>query len=133
MALGVLLCFTLSAWAENWVRVPDPQEQAQTSKSREGARIHRKGASSEQRPYADVRVIMYRTAWCPYCNKAHDYLSSLGVTLIEYDIERNKAKAEEMHSKGGKGVPLIDVEGIVIKGYSAGAIKDAVERRRNGG
>lgn len=76
---------------------------------------------------------MYKTEWCPYCKKAREYISSLGVTLVEYDIEQDKSKAEEMHSKGGNGVPLIDVEGIVIKGFSAAAIKAAVEKKRAGG
>ncbi len=36
-----------------------------------------------------------------------------------------------MKQKGGRGgVPFIDVEGIAIKGYSAEAIKAAVEKRR---
>jgi glutaredoxin len=133
MALGLILLFTLPAWAENWVRVPDPKEQASPGRSRQGAPTDRQGANTKQRAYTDIRVTMYRTEWCTYCNKANEYLNSLGVTLIEYDIERDSAKAEEMHNKGGKGVPLIDVEGIVIKGYSVRAIKDAVEKKRNGG
>jgi len=88
--------------------------------------------SKQQRPYADIKVGLYKTEWCPYCKKAREYISSLGVTLVEYDVEQDKTKAEEMHSKGGNGVPLIDVEGIIIRGFSAGAIKAAVEKKRNG-
>ena len=88
-------------------------------------------SNRDQRSYRDIKVIMYRTDWCPYCKKATEYLNSLGVTLTEYDIEQDASKAEEMHQKGGTGVPLIDVEGILIKGYSADAIKTAVEKRRS--
>ncbi len=85
------------------------------------------------RPYAGIGVIMYMTAWCPYCDKARTYLRSLNVQLTEYNIEKDKSKKEEMLSKSGgsKGVPLIDIEGIVIKGYNPDAIRAAVERRRN--
>jgi len=83
------------------------------------------------RAYQDIKVVMYVTDWCGYCRKAREYLRSLGVNLVEYDIEKNAAKREEMRKLGGRGVPLIDVEGILIKGYSQQAIKDAVERRKN--
>jgi hypothetical protein len=53
--------------------------------------------------------------------------------LVEYDIEKNPSNEKEMLSKsrGAKGVPLIDVEGIIIHGYNPNAIKDAVEKRRS--
>jgi glutaredoxin len=76
---------------------------------------------------------MYITSWCGYCRKAREYLQSLRVNLVEYDVEKDPSKGKEMLSKSGgsKGVPLIDVEGIIIRGYSQSAIKDAVEKRRS--
>jgi glutaredoxin len=87
----------------------------------------------ERRPYRDIHVIMYMTSWCPYCSKARKYLHSLGVNLIEYDIEKDRRRGEEMLSKSGgsRGVPLIDIEGIIIRGYNSDAIKKAIEIRRN--
>jgi glutaredoxin len=87
----------------------------------------------EKRPYRDIHVIMYMTSWCPYCVKAREYLRSLDVNLIEYNIERDKSKREEMLSKSGgsSGVPLIDVEGIIIRGYNPSAFRAAIERRRS--
>ena len=87
----------------------------------------------EKRPYRDIHVIMYMTSWCPYCVKAREYLRSLDVNLIENNIERDKSKREEMLSKSGgsSGVPLIDVEGIIIRGYNPSAFRAAIERRRS--
>jgi len=87
----------------------------------------------EKRAYGNIHVIMYVTSWCPYCVKARNYLRSLDVNLIEYDIERDKSKREEMLSKSGSstGVPLIDIEGIIIRGYNPDALKGAIEKRRN--
>jgi hypothetical protein len=34
-------------------------------------------------------------------------------------------------SGGSKGVPLIDIEGIIIRGYNQKALKDALEKRRS--
>jgi glutaredoxin len=89
--------------------------------------------TEEKRPYTDIQVIMYMTSWCGYCRKAREYLRSLNVDLVEYDIEKKPSAEKEMLSKsrGVKGVPLIDVEGIIIHGYNPGAIKNAVEKRRS--
>ena len=93
----------------------------------------RDGITAGKRPYDSIKVTMYVTSWCGYCRKAREYLQSLRVDLVEYDVEKNPSRAKEMVSKSGgsRGVPLIDVEGIIIRGYSPGAIKDAVEKRRN--
>jgi len=89
--------------------------------------------TDEGRSYRDINVIMYMTAWCPYCTKAREYIRSLGVNLIEYNVETDRGKEKEMLQKSGgsKGVPLIDVEGIILRGYSPSAIKAAIERKRN--
>ena len=74
---------------------------------------------------------MYMTSWCPYCEKARKYINSLGVRLTEYDIDKDKRKNDEMLGKSGhRGVPVIDVEGIVIKGFTPDGIKQAVETKR---
>ncbi len=104
-------------------------------KAKENINLPRSKSESfrEKRSYSDVNVIMYMTSWCPYCDKARAYLRSLDVNLIEYNIERDKSKREEMLSKSGgsTGVPLIDVEGIIIRGYNPDALKAAIERRRS--
>jgi len=86
----------------------------------------------ERRPYRDIHVIMYMTSWCPYCSKARNDLRSLDVNLIEYDIEKDRSKREEMLSKssGSRGVPVIDIEGIIVRGYNSDAIRGAIEERR---
>ena len=89
--------------------------------------------SKEKREYRDVEVILYMTEWCPYCRKARAYLKSLGVNLIEYDVEKDKSKNQEklLKSGGKRGVPVMDVEGIIVYGFSPDQIKNAVEERRN--
>ena len=103
------------------------QEIKENSNKSESASV------KDNRPYSDVGVIMYMTSWCGYCRKAREYINSLGVRLIEYDVDNDKSKNSEMLSKSGgsKGVPLIDVEGVIIRGYVPDAIKAAVEKRRN--
>lgn len=57
------------------------------------------------------------------------------MNLVEYDIEKEKSKRDEMlvKSGGSRGVPLIDIEGIIIRGFGRNAIKDGIEKRRSVG
>jgi len=86
-----------------------------------------------KRAYQDITVIIYTAEWCGYSRKAREYLNSLGVNLIEHDVERDKSKNEERQQKAGQGsgVPVIDVEGIVLKGFNPDNIKAAIEKRRS--
>ena len=121
---------------------PPPGADAETGKFKEESTEKPKTKASvprlksesiqEQRPYGDIHTVMYMTSWCPYCSKARKYLRSMDVNLIEYDIEKDRSKREEMLSKSGgsRGVPLIDIEGIIIRGFNTDAIRAAIEERR---
>lgn len=97
------------------------------------AGVFTKPLAAQTKSYGDIDVIMYSTTWCPQCKKARECLDSLGVSLIEYDVDADKAKKMEMLGKSGgsNGVPLIDVEGIIIRGNNQIAIKKAVEKKRS--
>jgi mycoredoxin len=84
------------------------------------------------RDIRDIQVTMYVTSWCPYCNKARDYLNSQGVNFREYDIERDASAAQEMRTKtgGSRGVPVIDIEGTILRGFSPQAITNAINQKR---
>ena len=90
-------------------------------------------SSGNKRAYNNILVLMYMTDWCGYCKAARQYLNTLGVRLVEYNIERDAGKKEEMKKKSGgsTGVPLIDVEGIIIHGYDAVGIERALEEKRS--
>lgn len=108
-----------------------PQEPSDHARPSGGDR-DKKPASERQ--VSDVRVIVYMTDWCSYCNKAREYLRSIGANFIEHNIETDKSKKTEMLKKSGgsRGIPLIDVEGIIVRGFSPGAIQSAIDSRRKG-
>lgn len=87
---------------------------------------------NEKRAYSDINVIIYTTSWCGYCRKAIEYLRSLGVNYTEYNVGKDKAKKKEQLEKSGGhgGVPLLDIEGIIVRGYNPQAIKTALDKRR---
>jgi hypothetical protein len=54
------------------------------------------------------------------------------VSLIEYDVENDGERVAQMKrlSGGSTMVPLIDIEGIIIRGYVPEEMKYAVEKRK---
>ena len=66
-----------------------------------------------------VKVIMYATAYCPYCIMAERLLRARGVTEIEkirVDLEPAK-RAEMMEKTGRRTVPQIYIGDTHVGGY----------------
>lgn len=88
-------------------------------------------AAEPKRSYGSIDVILYSTSWCTSCARAREFLQSKGVSLVEYDIEKDAEKHREMLSKSGiRRIPVIDIEGIIVRGYSEAAIRNAIEKKR---
>ena len=66
----------------------------------------------------DGKVILYSTSWCGYCAKARRLLRDNGIAYHEYDIEKSREGYDQYESLGGRGVPLLLINGEVIKGYN---------------
>ena len=68
-------------------------------------------------------VIIYSTSHCPYCIKLKDFLKQNNIKYVEYNVEEDKDKANEMVEKSGQmGVPVIDIDGTVIVGFDKQAV-----------
>lgn len=66
-----------------------------------------------------MKVIIYTTPVCPYCDMAKQYLKQKGVQFESIDVAADKAKALEMIKKSGQmGVPVIDIDGIIVVGFN---------------
>lgn len=53
-------------------------------------------------------IIVYRTAWCPYCSSAHALLAAKGVPFEEIDVDaRPEQRAEMIRRSGRRTVPQI--------------------------
>lgn len=64
-----------------------------------------------------AKVIMYSTAYCPYCMRARQLLESKGVSYTDIRIDDEPAKRDEMIAKsGGHTVPQIFINGQPIGG-----------------
>jgi glutaredoxin len=81
-----------------------------------------------------VDAIVYGADWCKPCHLAEDYLKKKGARVVKKDIEEDPTAAAEMREKlkraglGGSSIPILDVGGTILKGFSEGAIDSALRR-----
>lgn len=68
---------------------------------------------------SDNSVVLYATSWCGYCAKARKFLDRINVSYQEYDIETSDEGRKQYMALGGSGVPLLLINGRILRGYSA--------------
>ncbi len=65
-----------------------------------------------------VKVKIYSTPTCPYCQMAKEYLKNNKIDYEEYNVAEDEAKLKEMVNKSHQmGVPVIDIDGQIIVGF----------------
>ncbi|MDO3381542.1 glutaredoxin family protein [Gilvimarinus algae] len=67
-------------------------------------------------------VVLYATAWCGYCKKTRELLRQKGIPYTEYDIEKSSKGKRDYEQLNGRGVPLLVINGEVVRGYNPNAI-----------
>lgn len=67
---------------------------------------------------ADVTI--YRTNYCPYCDRAERLFDDLGVDYDEVDVTNDQETRQELVERTGqKTVPQIFIDGENIGGYDS--------------
>ena len=109
------------------MRIPALQERLRAKMSEDPPIVRVAAQPSAGAPAGGAgQVIIYSTASCGYCVKAKDYFRSRGVPYVEYDINNNPEARAQFAAYGGRGVPLVVINGKVIKGYSPAAFDEAL-------
>jgi len=73
------------------------------------------------------KVIVYSSNFCPWCDKAKEFLNENNVEFEERNVQENPDYGKEMQEKTGQlGVPVIDIDGKIIIGFNVGALKEAL-------
>ncbi len=79
-----------------------------------------------------ARVIIYGAEWCGACHEAATWLTGKHVKFVEKDIEKDSGAEREMRAKlakaglSGGSIPVIDVGGKIMVGFSAPKIQAAL-------
>ncbi len=42
----------------------------------------------------EAKVVVYSTPTCPWCKRAKDYFKTNGISFKDYDVSKDKEKAE---------------------------------------
>lgn len=74
-----------------------------------------------------AQVVLYATDWCGYCKQTRRFLDSKGIPYTEFDIEKSKEGRKAYEALGGRGIPLIDVNGTLIRGFAPEEILAALK------
>jgi glutaredoxin len=83
-------------------------------------------------------VIIYGASWCGPCHQAADYLKAKGVRYVMKDIETTPGAEAEMRQKlaqagrHGGSIPVIDVRGQILVGFSPDSVDRALARAGSG-
>lgn len=111
---------------------PPPKPTARPSGAPPGT------APTTTSPRGDVVAIVYGASWCGPCHSAKRYLKKRGVPVTYRDIERDPKAAAEMRQKlkrvgrAGAPIPVIDVGGQILVGFSPSSVDKAVKKARGG-
>ncbi len=79
--------------------------------------------------YTETDVVLYATDWCGYCEKTRRLFAKHNIPYVEFDIEKSKEGLKAYRALGGRAVPVIDINGTVIHGYSEQRIMSVVQPR----
>jgi glutaredoxin len=100
------------------------------------------GPTPSAAPRADgankVTVIIYGASWCHPCHQAAAWLKARGVPYVLKDIEADAHADAEMQGKleaagrRGGSIPVIDVQGQILVGFSEDALANALKRAGGG-
>lgn len=66
---------------------------------------------------------LYATSWCGYCAKTRQFFKNNKINYIEYDIEKDVSANKRFKALNGRGVPLIEADNLVIRGYNEFELK----------
>ena len=79
----------------------------------------------EARTMAEIRL--YSTPSCPYCRMAKDFLDEEKVEFSVVDVSEDEKAAQEMVDKSGQlGVPVMELDNVIIVGFDRGAYRKAL-------
>lgn len=75
-------------------------------------------------------VIMYTTPTCGFCHMAKEYFKSKDIAFEAKDVTTDPQAYQEIVDKTNQlGVPVIDIDGIVIIGFDRPRIDAALKEK----
>ena len=77
-----------------------------------------------------VKVKVYSTPTCPYCQLAKEFLKEKGVEFEDINVAQDQKAAREMIEKSGQmGVPVIEIGENIVIGFDKEKIEELLASR----
>lgn len=81
-----------------------------------------------QEDHSSPEIIIYSADWCGACRAAKRYMDREGIEYTERNVDEPRWQ-EEMFAKAGPGgIPVIDVDGTLMRGFSKGRLQALLEQ-----
>jgi glutaredoxin-like YruB-family protein len=78
------------------------------------------------------RVIVFTTPTCTYCTAAKRYLRQNNIKFREVDVSQDQAAARDMMRRAGSmGVPVLDIDGKIVRGFDKPQINALLDIKNN--
>ncbi|WP_065258369.1 glutaredoxin family protein [Pseudomonas bananamidigenes] len=90
-------------------------------------RVFNPSQMASEQVRANAKVVLYATDWCGYCKQTKRFLDQKGIPFKEFDIEKDAEARKAYEALGGRGIPLIDVNGTLIRGFDPDDILAALK------
>ena len=89
-------------------------------------RVFNPSAVVSEEVRAKAKVVLYATDWCGYCKATRRFLDQKGIPYQEFDIEKDVNARKAYSALGGAGIPILDVNGTLLRTYDPDAIMAAL-------
>ena len=73
-------------------------------------------------------VIIYSADWCPACTSAKNYMNKQGIDYDERNVDEAEWKKEMQAKAGPGGIPVFDVNGQILRGFSPQRLDELIEQ-----
>lgn len=111
---------------------PPPLSPAMAERTRDqryAANGGGRAAGAKRAVAAADPVILYSAEWCGWCRKAKRHLDGLGVDYQIRDVDIPANMQDLVAKTGQRGIPVLDVGGRIVTGFSADAYDRLIRSR----
>jgi len=91
------------------------------------ARMRNTASQSETAARKAPLVVMYSADWCPACRKAKKFMDTQGIAYEERNVDDPSIAQELAKKSGGRGIPVFDIGGSILRGFSPQALTETIE------
>jgi glutaredoxin len=76
--------------------------------------------------FVPPEILMYDNPACGYCRKAERWFKANGLAFRSIDVTASKSNHDRFLRDGGRGTPLIFIDGVAVRGFNEKRLQQLV-------